>query len=321
MENQYRRSETISLNHSEVHTIDDIKSSFQSQSVLLNDLHHPLYKLVYSQFDFDQLLIDQLGNYWFTENHSSLEKLTHIYIFNQKGDLLKKFLVNGKPTLYENEELMIVACEGTDDKGYIYLFCKRTLRFIEQWAIDGFLWDMECIGNTFYITSYFVDEDEAVIYKINHKKKEVISLGKNMFPTGILCHKHRLFISLSYLEEGNRGKIIECDIEGCLIKELELNIAPHKLYSYKNELVIHGLNMISGQADQLVYINIDTEEQTMYHSPQAIDIKAQDKHMLFYNEQSKTVIYWSHEKRKVIRVVHWAKHTYNDKKKIVKLNL
>ncbi|GGH87661.1 hypothetical protein JOD43_003990 [Pullulanibacillus pueri] len=305
MENQSGHSLKLNFANDQGQAIDDIKSSFQSQSVVLNELLHPFFRSMYSQFDFEQFLIDRDGNYWFIEKNNMYKQTTQIYIFNHKGDLLKNFAVKGKPTLYEKEYLMIAACEGTDDKGHIYSFCKHHLNFIEEWTIDGFLWDMECIGETFYVTSYFVESNEAVLYILNNDKKTVVSLGHDMFPTGILCHKNKLFIALSYLRDGNKGKVIQCGLDGQVVKEIAVEIAPRKLFGYKNELVICGLDMAKGYSDRLVYINLETGKQTTFQLPQAMDVRAQDKHLLFYNGQTESIIYWSHEKRKIMRVVRW----------------
>ena len=320
MGNEAKQSTDLNLADTKIHAIDDIKSSFQSQSVGLNDFAHPFNKSIYGHFDFEQFLIDANGKYWFTEKSNVYKQTTQIYIFNNNGDLLKNFSVKGRPTLYENDKLMIAACEGKDDRGHIYLYCKNELAFIEEWTIDGFLWDMECIGETFYITSYFVDTNEAVFYIIGDNTKKVMSLGDDMFPTGILFHQNKLYISLTYLQDGNRGKVIQTDLDGRIIKEIEMDIAPRKLFSYKDELVIYGLDMAKGYADQLVYINVHTDQQAVYQSPRAVDIKSHDKHMLFYNQQTDSIIYWSHEKKKIIRVVHWAVRQYNNKLQELPLN-
>lgn len=280
------------------------RDAFQAQDYLYHDFINPITATLYGQFDFDQFLIDSKGHYWFTEKVVSGKDTTQIYIFNSRGALIKNFVVKGKPTLYEFDRFVIAACEGNDEHSYIYKFCKSHLHLVKEWTIDGFLWDLECTEDALYITSYLPEINEAVLYIIQGSKHKAVDLGTGLFPSGILFQQGALYIAFSFIHSGSKGKIVKYDLEGNTIKELMLNAAPRQMFAYNGEIVLHGLNMTKGSADQLVYFNLENGSCSSYKIPRASDIRLQGKHLLLHNHETESIIYWNHEKKKIIRVVH-----------------
>lgn len=265
----------------------------------IKDLHHS------TACDFDQFLIDDRGCGWFTEKTPSNQTTSRIFIFSAKGDLLKTHVVVGKPTLYECDgQAVIAACEGTDGKGYIYRFDKECLEPVAQWVIDGFLWDLEWVNDVLYITSYRARDGLAVLSIANRDKIKDIALGRGMFPVGVLRKPDALYIAFSFIVSGKTGKVARYDDTGCLVEETMIDSAPRQMFAYKEWLVLHGMDMTKGIADELVYVNPKDGSQKAYKIPKAIDLRAQGRHLLLYHRDGETVLYWSHEKRKIIRMMH-----------------
>jgi hypothetical protein len=280
------------------------KDKFQSTSYLYHDFINPMTSTLYGQFDFDQFLIDSRGQYWFTEKNISGKETSQVFVFNGSGALIKNIVVKGKPTLYEFDQCVIVACEGMDSHSYIYQFCKSRLHRVNEWTIDGFLWDLEFIDGAVYITSYLSSINEAVLYIIDENRKKAIDLGTGVFPSGIIYMQGALFIAFSFIYSGSKGKIAKYDLDGQLIEELTLKVAPRQLFTYKGKIVLHGLDMAKGSADRLVYFNVENGNCVSYKIPKSTDLRPQEKHMLLHNHETGSIFYWSHEKRKIIRVVH-----------------
>ncbi|MGV3487479.1 MAG: hypothetical protein ACO1OC_02710 [Tuberibacillus sp.] len=280
------------------------KWPFQLQSYWYHDLHNPMIDTIYGQFDFEQFLVDSEGQYWFTEKTFSDKETTEIFVFNASGELIKNMVVKGKPTLYEFEHYVVVACEGWDDQSHIYRYCKKQLILEQHWTVEGFLWDLDCNDESLFITCYLSDINEAVLYIIDINRKKALDLGAGVFPSGILYRSGYLYISFSYIQSGKKGKMVKLDLEGNILGEMDLDIAPRQIFSQDDHIILHGLNMANGAADQLVYFDIENETQQSYKIPKSSDIRPQEKHMLLHIRDSQSIIYWSHEKRKIVRVAH-----------------
>ena len=268
------------------------------------DLSRHIPYAAYGQLTFEQFLIDSEGRYWFSEKAVDGKETTQIFIFDAKGAILKKLVVQGKPVLYEFERWVIIACEGIEASSHIYKFSKQTLSLEDQWTVDGFLWDLDGAGEALFITSYLTDINEAVLYIVDGNRKKALDLGTGLFPTGIICCGKALYISFSDIQTGCKGKLIKLDWEGHLLEESPLDIAPRQMFLYDGHIILHGLDMAKGSANQLVYYNVQTGERQVYKIPKASDLRPHGKHILLHNREKQSIIYWSHEKRKIIRVLH-----------------
>ena len=280
------------------------KGSFQSRSYLFHDWINPMTATLYGKFDFEQFLIDSEGQYWFTEKTLSGKETSQIFVFNTRGAFIKNLAVKGKPILYDFEYFLIAACEGRDGRSYIYKICKKHLQIINEWTIDGFFWDLENINEALYITSYLPEINEAVLYIINGNRKRAIDLGESIFPTGILFQNGSLYIAYSFVYNRNKGKMARYDLDGVVLEEYFFNVGSRQMLTYKDKIVLHGLDMTKGSADRLVYFNVENGHCLSYKIPNTSDIRPEGKQVLLHHHETDSIIYWSHEKRKIIRVVH-----------------
>ncbi|TCP23815.1 hypothetical protein EV207_12838 [Scopulibacillus darangshiensis] len=285
--------------------IDSVKSSLQSQTIIFNTFQKSVDGSRCESQHFDQFLIDDNGNYWFTEKVTDGQSANHLYIYNHSGKFLRSLAVNGKATLYEYAEWMIAACEGPDNKGYIYKYSKDTQQLVEQWVMNGFLWDIEMDLERLYITSYLPMTDEAVLYQIKGKTIVKQVLGTGFFPTGIIGKDKCLYVSTSQIFSSGKGEMMRLDLDGNILDQFDIEVSPRQIFEYEGQLVLHGLDLAEGKAETLVYVDPDLGICETYSIPRASQIRTQGQYLLLFNEKAQSLMYWSHRKKRVIRVVHW----------------
>ncbi|MFC7394906.1 hypothetical protein [Scopulibacillus cellulosilyticus] len=297
-------------------TIDDVKNSFQSQSALFNTFEDIIDESFQAAVSFDQFLLDSNGYYWFTEKTTEGQSASQIYIFNSQGDFIKSHGVNGKAaTIYEYNDCILAACEGIDSKGYIYKYSKDDQKLLKTWDIDGFLWDLEKLGDTLYITSYLAETNEAVLYTISGQEVDCKVLGNSFFPTGVLIKDNILYIPVCPLYSPNTGSVLCIDLNSDKVEEIAVSVSPRQILSYGGQLILHGLDMSKGKAESLIYLDPNTKKTESFQIPKASDIRIQGEYLLIFNHETKTVIYWSHAKKKIIRIVQWPiKRKFHSKK-------
>lgn len=255
---------------------------------------------------YEELLIDEHGNYWFTEMNTKRHASSQIYLYDTEGHLVKHFVLNGKATLYEFPNCIIAACEGIDYKGYIYKIDKNTHQLINQWVIDGFLWDVEMHQEAVYVTSYAPAEDEALLYRLVGKTAVVHSLGYGFYPTSLAKNENGFYLATTYPFSSKKGTVITLSLNGMKLQEHTASVAVRELFNYKSQLVLHGLDYEDGTAETLTYIHKHTMEKRVYSIPKVTHIKQHGNQLLLFNQRTKTMMYWSHERRKIVRMVHWA---------------
>lgn len=302
-----------SLSEVDASAIDDVKSSLQSQTIFFNPFQKPLEESFGKPKNFEQFLNDSHGNYWFTEKVAEGQNSSHVFIYDQQGLFIKSQIVNGKATLYEYPKWIIAACEGPDNKGYIYKYSKDDQQLIEQWVLDGFLWDIEMDEEALYITSYLPTTNEAVLYHIKGKSLTPKVLGTGFFPTGIIKQDKLLYVSTSPLFTSCKGGMMKLDMKGELLDRFDVDVSPRQIFSHEDGLVLHGLDMAQGKAETLIYVDPKLGTTGTYSIPKATHIRTQGHHLLLFNQETQSLMYWSHAKKKVIRVVHWPlkKQAYN----------
>ncbi|MBM7644665.1 hypothetical protein JOD45_000858 [Scopulibacillus daqui] len=302
-------------------TIDDVKNSFQSQSVLFNTFVDMIDESFQETAGFDQFLLDTNGFYWFTEKTAEGQSASSIYIFNSCGQLVKSLRVNGKAaTLYEYDDCILAACEGVDSKGYIYKYAKEDQRLLEHWDISGFLWDLEKLGDVLYITSYLAETNEAVLYTISGQEVSCKVLGQGFFPTGVLIQDNLLYIPVCPLYSPNTGSVLCIDFCGNDVEEIPVSVSPRQIFSYDGQLILHGIDMSQGRAESIIYLDPATKKTESFQIPKAQDIRTQGEHLLIFNQETETIVYWSHAKKKITRIVQWPIKRKNNSKNNVLLN-
>lgn len=270
-----------------------------NDSVWFDGMSHTGTFSVESRYLFSQVLVDQKKNYWFSEKKDKKKEKTNIYIFNERGLFLKNVVVIGNPNLYEFGESVFAACEGSDGKSRIYEYCTESYRLTQQWTLDGFLWDIEKVNGRLYVSSYLAGEDEAVLYNIQGQQTEKLKLGTQFFPTELLGWGTSLYISAFPVLDSDKKKIIELNENQEIVNEVTLNVPPYRFYLHEPELVIHGVELLTGKEEKLVYYNINTGEQKEYSIPQAFTVKESNNQLYLFNPKTQSVVKWHHNERKM----------------------
>jgi hypothetical protein len=179
---------------------------------------------------YEELLIDEHGYYWFTEMNTTRHASSRIYLYNTEGELVKRFVLNGKATLYEFPDCIIAACEGVDYKGHIYRIGKKHHQMITQWTIEGFLWDVEMHEDNVYATSYVPKHDEALVYQLTPHMAVKHSLGYGFYPTSLVKGENVFYLATSYPFSSKKGTVITLSLGGMKLQEKTSDVAVRELF-------------------------------------------------------------------------------------------
>ncbi len=254
---------------------------------------------------YEELLIDGRGYYWFTETNTKRHASSEIYLYDSEGQFVKRFVLNGQATLYEFPDCIIAACEGVDYKGHVYQIGKTNHQMMNQWTIEGFLWDVEMHQGAVYATSYVPRDDEALIYQLTSQTAVKHSLGFGFYPTSLVKTENVFFLATSYPFSSKKGTVMTLSLNGMKLGEKTAEVAVRELFTYQSDLILHGLDYEEGTAETLTYFNRYTEEKITYTIPKVTHIRQHGQQLLLFNQRTKTMMYWSHERRKIVRVLHW----------------
>lgn len=279
----------------------------RSQSVLFEDIRRPLINDIPNPADFEEFLIDSEGKLWLTSKMDKCQGTSEIHVFCGQGHLLEQKCVKGKVSLYESSQWLVAACEGEDGYGYVYQFDKTAITLLNEWQIDGFLWDLAIDHNHLHAVSYSPKDNHAYLTSISTLGKDSLCLGEGFFPTGIIKYGAGFYVTTCQLTEPNRGKLLQLDESGIIVNTVIVDTSPRQLFRYDGELILHGLNMETGRADHLVYIHLQTLKAATYNIPKTKDIREQTQHLLLYNDDKQSLFYWNHQERKVTSVIHLSR--------------
>ncbi|TLS34948.1 hypothetical protein [Pseudalkalibacillus caeni] len=249
---------------------------------------------------FSEVLMDSNNNYWFTKK-ADKHQVT-IYVFDQMSGILKNFTVNGKPSFYEFEDAIYVACEGEGWQGWVYQFSKVNPEIMESWEVDGIFCDLEKGENALYISYYQVETDQAVLTIYEKNESTDIKLGKGFSPVNLLSTEQGICVAAISIHSSVTDKIlcIKEDFEiACLA---ELDFSPRRLYIRRDELVVHGLNGKTGKSDQLVYISMESGKINKYRVPSGQIFESSDTHFSLYNPEIQTIAVWDHDSKSIISI-------------------
>jgi hypothetical protein len=275
-----------------------------THTVWFDGLSHAGSFSVESQRMFSQILIDGNNNYWFAEKKAKEKEKTNLYIFNEHGKFLKNVIVTGNPNLFEFDYSVFAACEGNDGKGRIYQYCIESYQLVEQWTIEGFLWDLEKMDDRLYVSSYLPGKDAAVLYVIEDKKMEKVDLGEHFFPTYLLSRGTSLYISACPILDCGEKKIIELNMNHERVDEYKLNVSPRRLYMYDGGLIIHTLELASGKKEKLIYYDFKTGDQKVYPIPKNHTVEGNREQLFLFNLETQSLVEWNHDQRGIAKVKH-----------------
>lgn len=254
----------------------------------------------------EELLIDEHGHYWFIEMNTKRHASSRVFLYAENGELLQHYVFNGKATLYEFTNCIIAACEGPDYKGYIYKINKESYQLEKNWVLEGFLWDVSMHCNSLYVTAYLPKQDEALLYQLNGQTSMTQSLGYGFYPTSLVKSGNQFYLAANYPFSSQKGTVMTLSLAGMKLEERDVGISVRELFTHDDCLVLHGLDYITGTAETLTYVHNLSQQKATYHIPKVTHIKQHNAYLLLFNHKLKTIMYWSHERRKITRVLHWS---------------
>ncbi|MBY6038285.1 hypothetical protein KUV80_16685 [Fictibacillus nanhaiensis] len=261
-----------------------------------------------SEFAYSEVFMDNQKNYWFSkkvENHSKEYKL---FIFDHKNGCLKSQVIKGQPNFYEFDSCVVVACEGDGSKGSVLIFSKNGPELLKEWKVNGYLWEVEMHNEVLYISSYIVEEDQAVLYIIRNGKKKRVNLGSNMAPTDILCVDNLVYVSGAPVLNGDPKKVMVLNEKDKVFKEYKLSISPRALYQVNGDLLVYELDLSTGKSERIVYINIETGEQKEHEIPHSKIVECTNDSLSLFEQNSKTLYIWDHCNRRIINTQKATEH-------------
>ncbi|EIT87414.1 hypothetical protein A374_00530 [Fictibacillus macauensis ZFHKF-1] len=253
-------------------------------------------------FSYTDVYKDQVGNYWFSANRDHNKNQYTVSILDQKSNTVASYNVKGKPSFYEFAEDIIIACEGDGSKGTLYHFKKQSAILVKEWKVSGLLWEVEMQADTLYATTYIVEEDQAVLYRIKNGRKKRINLSKSATPTDILCMNQSVYISLAPILYGDPKMLLELTEGGKIIRQLPLAISPRTLHQVnEQELLIYELDLSSGKSEKIVYVNVVNGEQWTHHIPHSQIVSCTSRSLSLLEQESKTLYTWDHTDRTIVK--------------------
>ncbi|MFG6497631.1 hypothetical protein P8610_19890 [Fictibacillus sp. UD] len=251
-------------------------------------------------FTYSDVFMDKQKNYWFSKKVEDQSKDYKLFIFDYKNGCLKSQIVKGQPNFYEFESCVVVACEGDGSKGSVLIFSKNEPELLKEWKVNGYLWEVEMNQDVLYISSYIVEEDQAVLYIIRNGKKKRINLGNNMAPTDILCHENLVYVSGAPVLYGDPKKIMVLNEKDKVVTEYKLSISPRALYQVDDHLLVYELDLATGKSERIVYIDMKTGEQKEHEIPHSKIVECTNDSLSLLEQNSKTLYIWDHCNRRII---------------------
>lgn len=251
-------------------------------------------------FAYSEVFMDKQKNYWFSKKVEDQSKDHKLFIFDHKNGCLKSQIIKGQPNFYEFDSCVLVACEGDGSKGSVLIFSKNGPELIKEWKVNGYLWEVEMNRDVLYISSYIVEEDQAVLYIIRNGKKKRVNLGSNMAPTDILCHDNHVYVSGAPVLNGDPKKIMVLNDKDKVVCEYKLSISPRALYQVDNQLLVYELDLSTGKSERIVYIDMKTGEQKEHDIPHSTIVECTKDSLSLLEQNSKTLYIWDHCNRKIV---------------------
>ncbi|WP_408009044.1 hypothetical protein ACJROX_01515 [Pseudalkalibacillus sp. A8] len=226
---------------------DDLKSGNKSRK--------PNRKTVKNtQLSSKDLLTDDHQNKWYY-NRIDKKGYSTLVAVNLNNDVVIKKKLYGNPNIYEFPDHVVIACEGDGETGSVYQFSKATLELVEEWEIDGFIWDVNLFNNSVCVSAYVVDLDMARLYILNGRSIDFVELGTHFAPADLLVLQKDLFISAYPLTEKSPKKILRLNQDFDLEKEYDVSICPRFLFKNGEEILIQELDVKTGRSDR--YCSLD----------------------------------------------------------------
>jgi hypothetical protein len=249
---------------------------------------------------YSEVFMDSQKNYWFSKKMENQTKDHKLFIFDHKNACLKSHVIKGQPNFYEFDSCVAVACEGDGSKGSVLIFSKNGPELMKEWKVNGYLWEVEMDEDVLYISSYIVEEDQAVLYIIRNDKKKRVNLGSNMAPTDILCYNDHVYVSGAPVLNGDPKKVIVLNNKDKVINEYKLSISPRALYRVDDHILVYELDLSTGKSERIVYINVKTGEQKEHHIPHSQIVECTNRSLSLLGQDSKTLYIWDHCNRKIV---------------------
>ncbi|MDR7074910.1 hypothetical protein [Fictibacillus barbaricus] len=253
-----------------------------------------------SEFAYSEIFMDNQKNYWFSKKAEGNSTDYKLFIFDHKNGCLKSQMVKGQPNFYEFESSVVVACEGDGSKGSVLIFTKNGPELLKEWNVNGYLWEVEMNKDVLYISSYIVEEDQAVLYIIRNDKKKRVNLGNNMAPTDILCINNHVYVSGAPVLYGDPKKIMVLNEKDKVVKEHKLSISPRALYYVDGHILVYELDLSTGKSERIVYVNVETGEQKEHDIPHSKIVECTNDSLSLLEQNSRTLYTWDHCNRKII---------------------
>lgn len=260
-------------------------------------------------FTYSEVFMDKQKNYWFSKKMDDQSRDHKLFIFDHKNGCLKSQVIKGQPNFYEFESSVVVACEGDGSKGSVLIFSKDGPELIKEWKVNGFLWEVEMNQDVLYISSYIVEEDQAVLYIIRNGKKKRVNLGSNMAPTDILCHEDLVYVSGAPVLNGDPKKIMVLNDKDKVVTEYKLSISPRALYQVDDQLLVYELDLATGKSERIVYIDMKSGEQKEHEIPHSKIVECTDDSLSLLEQNSKTLYTWDHCKCRIVNTQKVADQT------------
>ncbi|WLD93655.1 hypothetical protein [Alkalihalobacillus sp. AL-G] len=206
------------------------------------------------------LHIDDQQNKWYYYRIDEKGKFDLVGFNPHSGSVMKK-VVYGTPNIYEFPEHIIVACEGNGETGAVYQFSKDTLMLVQEWEIDGFIWDVKMVDHDVCVSAYVVDLDTARLYILKGRSIDFVELGTHFAPADLLVFQGNLFISAYPIVETSPRKILRLDDEFAIVDEYKVSVCPRFLFENGDEILIQELDVKTGRSDRYSSLNIKTGEE------------------------------------------------------------
>jgi hypothetical protein len=254
----------------------------------------------FAENEYSDIFMDSQKNYWFSKKVENNSEDYKLFIFDHKNACLKSQVIKGQPNFYEFESCVIVACEGDGSKGSVLVFSKDGPEFLKEWKVNGYLWEVEMNDDVLYISSYIIEEDQAVLYVIRNNKKKRVNLGSNMAPTDILCYDGHVYVSGAPVLNGDPKKVMVLNSKDKVVKEYKLSISPRALFQVDDHILVYELDLSTGKSERIVYIHVQTGEQKEHHIPHSKIVACTNHSLSLLEQNSKTLYIWDHCNRRII---------------------
>ncbi len=210
-----------------------------------------------TQVTSTDLLTDDHQNKWYYNRIDKKGNITLVAV-NSNNDVIIQKKLYGTPNIYEFPDHVVVACEGDGETGSVCQFSKSNLESVEEWEIDGFIWDVNMFNNSVCVSAYVVDLDMARLYILNGRSIDFVELGTHFAPADLLVLQKDLFISAYPLTEKSPKKILRLNKDFDLEKEYDVSICPRFLFKNGEEILIQELDVKTGRSDRYCSLDLCT---------------------------------------------------------------